>query len=85
MSHTIEEIQDELSSNDKFEVELTDEDILRIESDHWAELPFGVPDEVQVYQTDENLFDARPVGGGGERFEMSFDHTIHYITESLTE
>lgn len=85
MTHTIQDVQDELTSDDRFEVELTDENILRIKSDDFVELPFGVPHEVQVYETDERQFDARPVGGGGERFEMTFKNTIHYITESLTQ
>lgn len=85
MNHTIKDVQEELSTDDRFTVELTDEEILRIQSDSFAELPFGVPDEVHVYQTEDGQFEARPVGGGGERFELTFKNTIHYITESLTE
>lgn len=85
MSDTIQDIQEELSADDRFEVEITDEEILRIQSDEFAELPFGVPDEVHVFQTENGKFEARPVGGGGERFELSYDNALHYITESLTQ
>lgn len=84
MTHNLKDVQDELASDDRFEVEMTDEKILRVDSNKWGELPFGTPDEVQVYQVDDNLFDARPVGGGGERFELTFKKTIHYIGQ-LTE
>lgn len=84
MTHTIDDVQDELETDNRFSTELTDDGILRIQSDSWAESPFGDIDEVQVYEVGENLFDARPVGGG-ERFEMSFKSTIHYITSSMTE
>lgn len=85
MTHTIDDVQDELETDNRFSTELTDDGILRIQSDSWAESPFGDIDEVQVYEVGEDLFDAHPVGDGGERFEMPFKRTIHYISSSMTE
>ena len=82
MDYTVKDIKDELSSDNRLELEITDDNILLIQSDDFTESPFGEIDEVQVYKTENGRFDARPVGGG-ERFEMTFKNTIHYITESL--
>lgn len=81
MNETLKDLRKELESDKRFEVEITD-GILYVYSDKWAELPFGVPDSVQINKKD-GLFETRLVGGSNEQFELNFKETVHYI-EQLT-
>jgi hypothetical protein len=101
MVHTIQDVKEELNSNygnDRFEVKLTDENILRIQSDYFIELPFGEPEgvpdyfielplgeppEVHVIEVDEGRFNVCPVDEGGERVDEGGERVDISFSETI--